>query len=107
MADTQRSIVPTFRRRLFMVVLPREMCASGVPRSAEAREIEAALAGEERGPEIAASFHAGGHVVETEVVDRDAALDLGPGDGCRDGGTRGGAHRVHRRQRAAPGVLVV
>src|SRR5262249_62331725 len=81
MVDTQRSIVPTFRRGVVMVVLPlRGVGASGVPSSAEALEIEAALASEERGPEIAAPFHAGGDVVETEIVDRDAPLDLRPGD---------------------------
>src|SRR6185369_15912061 len=81
--------------------------ASGVPPSAEAPEIEAILRCEQRSPEVAASADAGGHVVQAEVVDRDAALHLGPRYGCRHGGTWRRPYGVHRRQCSSPRVLVV
>src|ERR1043165_6526008 len=72
MADAQRSASPTFCR-VSMDVMRRKP-ASGVPRSAEARQIEAALGREERGPESAAAFQPRRDVVETEVVDGDAVF---------------------------------
>src|SRR5204863_7892032 len=79
----------------------------GHARSTEALEIDPPLRREQRRPQVPTSLDARGHIVDAEVVDREAALDLGPGDRRRDGGARRRAHRVDRSDRPAPRVLVV
>src|SRR2546422_847014 len=76
-------------------------------RSTEPPQIHPPPRREQRRPQVPAPPHARRHVVDAEVVDGEAALDLRPGDRRRDGGARRRAHRVDRSERPAPRVLVV
>ena len=88
----------------------RRRALSGVARPAVGREQGGevdARPREHRRPEIAELLEARGDVVDPEVFDLDVALDLLPRHRRRDGRARVRADRVDRRERAAPGVLVV
>ena len=72
-----------------------------------AESSNSAACGEERLPQVADLRDPRRDVAHGEVLDLHAALDLLPGDRRRHGGLRTRPHRIDRRQRAAPRVLVV
>src|SRR5438876_11357133 len=102
--DTTRSVSPTFTVRMARPSPGRERRSirSNVP-----AQVEPVLLRKERRPEVAPPRDPRRHVVDAEVLDANGPLHLAPRDGSGDAGPRVWPHRVHRRKRAPPRVLVV
>src|SRR4051794_40114723 len=75
--------------------------------SKKAVEMKAAALHKQRLPQISERADSGRDVIHPELLDADAALDLLPRHRRRHSRSGCGADGIHRRQSAAPGVLIV
>src|SRR5687767_182424 len=95
------------RMRRFVTPNPTRTTSSLFRLREHTCEIETFRLRQQRFPEVADLLQPRRGVVDAEVVDADAVLDFIPRHRHRNAGERRGADGVDRRQRAAPGVLVV